>query len=208
MMLHEPMTLVTDYALGALCVVLAIRMRSRGLPQNRSDWTAALFACALAAFAGGTYHGFLPWIDDTVAAVLWRLTLLAIGWAAYAAVVATCRAHLGGRQGTVIWIARAQFGIYALAAIASGEFIAAIIDYSVAFAFVLVVHVWAWHKHGDGAALTVVGGVLVTFAAAGIQAAGIAPHEAFNHNDLYHVVQMAGTALLYRGALTSARGSP
>lgn len=207
MMLHEPMTLVTDYALGALCVVLATRMRSRGLPQNRSDWTAALFACAVAAFAGGTYHGFLPWIDGTVAAVLWRLTLLAIGWAAYAAVVATCRAHIGGRQGAIIWIARAQFGIYALAAIASGEFIVAIIDYSLAFVFVLAVHAWAWRKYSDGAALTVVGGVLVTFAAAGIQAAGIAPHRAFNHNDLYHVVQMAGTALLYRGALTSSRRS-
>ena len=207
MTLHEPMTLVTDYALGALCVVLAMRMRSRGLPQNRSDWTAALFACAIAAFAGGTYHGFLPWIDGTVAAALWRLTLLAIGWAAYAAVVATCRAHLGGRQGIVIWVARAQFGIYALAAIGSGEFIVAIIDYSLAFLFVLAVHAWAWRKHTDRAALTVVGGVLVTFAAAGIQAAGIAPHRSFNHNDLYHVVQMAGTALLYRGALTSARRS-
>ena len=206
-MLHEPMTLITDYALGALCVVLAMRMRSRGLPQNRSDWTAALLACAIAAFAGGTYHGFLPWMDATFAAVLWRLTLLAIGWAAYAAVVATCRAHLGGVQETVIWVARAQLGIYALAAIARGDFIVAIIDYSLAFGFVLAVHAWAWSKYSDSAARTVVGGVLVTFAAAGIQAAGIAPHAAFNHNDLYHVVQMAGTALLYRGALTSARRS-
>ena len=207
MNLHEPMTLVTDYALGALCVVLAIRMRSRGLPQNRSQWSAALSACAIAAFAGGTYHGFLPWMDASLAAVLWRVTLVAIGWAAYGAVVATCLAHLAKHQRTVIWIARLQFGIYVLAAIASGEFIVAIIDYSLAFVFVLVVHFWVWRNREDRAALTVVGGVLVTFLAAGIQAAGIAPHEAFNHNDLYHVVQMAGTALLYRGALTSGRTS-
>lgn len=205
--LHEPMTLVTDYALGALCVALAMRMRSRGLPQNRSQWSAALSACAIAAFAGGTYHGFLPWMDVNLAAALWRLTLLAIGWAAYAAVVATCRVHLSKHQSTVIWIARLQFGIYVLAAIATGEFIVAIIDYSLAFIFVLVVHFWAWRSRQDRAGLTVVGGVLVTFLAAGIQAAGIAPHEAFNHNDLYHVVQMAGTALLYRGALTSGRTS-
>ena len=201
------MTLVTDYALGALCVALAIRMRSRGLPLNRSHWSAALLACAIAAFAGGTYHGFLPWMDESLAAVLWRLTLLAIGWAAYAAVVATCLAHLAKHQQTVIWIARLQFGIYVLAAIASGEFIVAIIDYSLAFVFVLVVHFRAWRNRDDRTALTVVGGVLVTFLAAGIQAAGLAPHEAFNHNDLYHVVQMVGTTLLYRGALTSARRS-
>lgn len=207
MNLHEPMTLLTDYALGALCVTLAIRMRGRGLPQSRSSWSQALLACAIAAFAGGTYHGFLPWMDASPAAALWRLTMLAIGWAAYAAVVASCRAHLPARQRVVIWIARLQFGIYALFAIASGAFIVAIIDYSVAFLFVLAVHFWAWRELGDRAALTVVCGVLVTFLAAGIQAAEIAPHEAFNHNDLYHVVQMAGTALLYRGALTSARKS-
>ena len=205
MNLHEPMTLVTDYALGGLCVVLAIRMRNRGLPLNRSQWTAALSACAIAAFAGGTYHGFLPWMDEGVAAVLWRLTLLAIGWAAYSAVVATCLAHLSKHQRMVIWIARLQFGVYVLAAIASGEFIVAIIDYSLAFVFVLVVHFWAWRNRKDRGALTVVGGVLVTFLAAGIQAAGLAPHEFFNHNDLYHVVQMVGTTLLYRGALTSGR---
>ena len=208
MNLHEPMTLLTDYALGALCVTLAIRMRGKGLPQSRSSWSQALLACAIAAFAGGTYHGFLPWMDASLAAVLWRLTLLAIGWAAYAAVVATCRAHLADRQRVVIWIARLQVGIYALAAIASGEFIVAIIDYSLAFVFVLAVHCWAWRDRGDRAALTVVFGVLVSFLAAGIQAAELAPHQAFNHNDLYHVVQMAGTALLYRGALTSARRSP
>ncbi len=205
MTLHEPMTLVTDYALGALCAALAIRMRGRGLPQNRADWAAALSACAVAAFAGGTYHGFLPHLDERLAAVLWRLTLLAIGWAAYAAVTATCRAHLAARQRAVIWAGRLQAAAYALAAIATGEFLVAIINYSLAFAFVLAVHLRAWHERGDRAALTVVCGVLTSFLAAGIQAAGIAPHESFNHNDLYHVVQMAGTALLYRGALRSQR---
>jgi hypothetical protein len=33
-----------------------------------------------------------------------------------------------------------------------------------------------------------------------VQATGLAPHPNFNHNDLYHVIQIAAMVLLYRGA--------
>ena len=35
-----------------------------------------------------------------------------------------------------------------------------------------------------------------------MQASGFAPHPSFNHNDLYHVIQVAAMFLLYRGART------
>ena len=148
-------------------------------------------------------------MDERVAAVLWRLTLLAIGFAAYAASVATARAQLPGQlQGLVTWAARVKLAIYAIAAISSGAFSVAIVDYSLSFGFVLAAHCWTWARTRDKAALTVISGVVVSFLAAAIQAVGIAPHEYFNHNDLYHVVQMLGTGLLYRGALHSARPGP
>ncbi|MDZ4854296.1 MAG: hypothetical protein SGJ26_05485 [Nitrospirota bacterium] len=34
-----------------------------------------------------------------------------------------------------------------------------------------------------------------------VQVNGVALHQDFNHNDLYHVVQMGGMSLFYRGAL-------
>jgi hypothetical protein len=43
--------------------------------------------------------------------------------------------------------------------------------------------------------------VLVSFLAAGVQFNEIALHQHFNHNDLYHVIQMGGMYLFYRGAL-------
>ncbi len=44
-------------------------------------------------------------------------------------------------------------------------------------------------------------GVAVSFAAAAVQQSGLALHRHFNHNDLYHVIQMGGLYLLYRGGL-------
>lgn len=83
----------------------------------------------------------------------------------------------------------------------TGDYLVAIVDYSVAFGFVLAAHAWAWYRTRDPSAGWIVSAVLVSFLAAGIQAAGLAPHPQFNHNDLYHVVQMMGMWLLYRGAL-------
>ncbi len=199
------MTLATDYALGLLCTVLAIRMRRRGPVAGRTDWSGALIACAIAAVAGGSYHGFLPWLPGWISAVLWKVTLLAIGCAAYGASVATLRVHLAARLQRPLQAAAAlQLALYAAAVLVRDEFLIAIVDYSLAFGFVLAVHAQVWVRSRDGAAGWIVLGVLVSFTGAGIQAAGLAPHPHFNHNDLYHVVQMLGTWMLYRGASRTA----
>jgi hypothetical protein len=44
-----------------------------------------------------------------------------------------------------------------------------------------------------------IAGVLVSLVAAIVQARRLAPHRHFNHNDLYHVIQMAALYAFYRG---------
>ncbi len=207
MALHEPMTLATDYALGLLCLALAVRLFRAGRDASRLCWSGALAICAVSAFVGGTYHGFLPFLDESSANVLWTATLMAIGCAAFFGTVATARAHLVSNwRLRVELVAVIQLAAYLFATTRTNEFLIAIVDYSISFGFVLIVHGVMWIRSRDAAAGWIVGGVLVSFLAAGIQAAGLAPHPNFNHNDLYHVVQMAGMWMLYRGAVgTSAR---
>ena len=195
------MTLATDYALGLLALSLAIRIRRRGAESGRPYWAATLAAAAAAAFLGGSYHGFLPWLDPGIATLLWKATLLAIGCAAYGVSIATARIHLSGPAQRVCRIVAAvQLALYTVGAMLTDVFLVAIVNYSIAFGFVLVMHARAWLRWKDLPAAWVVAGVVVSFLAAGIQASGIAPHPHFNHNDLYHVVQMVGTWMLYRGA--------
>ena len=195
------MTLATDYALGLLAVSFAIRMRRRGAPSGRSYWVIALAAAAAAALLGGTYHGFLPWLDTRIATVLWKATLLSIGCAAYGVSMATIRIHLSAPAKRLFRIVAAgQFGLYSVGAMLTDAFLIAIVNYAIAFGFVLVIHARVWLRSRDVPAAWVIAGVVVSFLAAGIQATGIAPHAHFNHNDLYHVVQMVGTWMLYRGA--------
>ena len=83
------------------------------------------------------------------------------------------------------------------------EFIYSIVDYGIAFGFALVVHARVALKRLDSCSHWIAAGILVSFGAAAIQAFGLAPHPNFNHNDLYHVVQLFGTWLIFRGVVLS-----
>jgi hypothetical protein len=48
------------------------------------------------------------------------------------------------------------------------------------------------------------GAVALSMVAGALQHFRVAPHRHFNHNDLYHVVQLAAVVLFYRGGLLLA----
>jgi len=79
------------------------------------------------------------------------------------------------------------------------EFRYVIYDYAPALVIILGLQIWCWLQFRSPAAPWIAAGILVSVLAAVIQAARLAPHPQFNHNDLYHVVQMAAFVLLYRG---------
>jgi hypothetical protein len=67
-------------------------------------------------------------------------------------------------------------------------------------AAVAALHSWSAIRNEDRASLWMLGGVGVSVLAAGVQASGFALHRHFNHNDLYHVIQIAAMVLFYIGA--------
>ncbi|MGH7148791.1 MAG: DUF6962 family protein, partial [Nitrospiraceae bacterium] len=80
------------------------------------------------------------------------------------------------------------------------DFRFAIYDYALTNLSILALQLHAGVTRRAMSAPWLVGGVLVSFLAAAVQVNGIALHDHFNHNDLYHVVQMGGMYLFYRGA--------
>lgn len=206
--LHEPMTVLTDYLLAALSVYWARRLArsgKTGLAAAGGNWTWALAASAAAAFLGGSYHGF-PTLPQPLPWLLWKAAQAAIGLAAYFAVRATALGRLPpGARRAALRLGAAQLAIYLLWIARHDDFLYSIIDYGAAFVFALAAHLPAALRRADPAARAIVGGIVVCFAGAAGQAAGLAPHPHFNHNDLYHVVQMIGMWLIYRGALRAPR---
>ena len=201
---YEPATLITDYLLGALATVLALRLWNHGASTGHVSvrlWGWALFAMAVSAFAGGTSHGFAPYLSDRRQRWLWSTTVSVVGFSSFFLVCGIAVAQLEGTpRDVVIVIALVKLVGYLAWMRRRDGFRYVIVDYVTALLVVLVFQVAAW-RHGAGSAPWLVSAILVAFGGAAVQGMRLAPHRLFNHNDLFHVVQILATWLLYQGGM-------
>ena len=65
---------------------------------------------------------------------------------------------------------------------------------------ILLIHAVPGSFRDDPGARSILAGLLLSFVAAGVQLSRLTLHAHFNHNDLYHVIQIGAIVLLYRGA--------
>jgi hypothetical protein len=189
MTISEPMTLATDYLLAAVTAWLALLLfRKTELQRARRWWAIAFVALAVGAFLGGTWHGF--WQN----ALLWKATVLAVGVASFAMVVGAAFATLPRvAHNLTVVAAIIKLLVYSGWMLVHDDFIFVVIDTGIAFAAVAALHLWRFNGW-------LLAGVAVSVAGALVQASGFALHAHFNHNDLYHLIQIAAMAFLYRGA--------
>jgi len=185
--MNEPMTVLTDYALGAVAAWLSFLL-FRHPQTSRRLWALAFAALAAAAFLGGTWHGFLH--SD----LLWKATTLSAGVASFGMVAGSAHAVFQrALRNAILVAALAKLVVYCGWMMVHDEFIYVVIDTGIAFIVVAALHLWKWNG-------PILAGVAVSIGAALVQASGLKLHEHFNHNDLYHVIQIAAVLLLYRGA--------
>lgn len=202
MTITEPMTMLTDYTLAGVTGWLGLRLwRVRDKQQSRAGWSLAFEALALGAVLGGTYHGFAQAFDERTHHLLWRVTTFAIGIASFGMLAGSAlAATTGAPRRTIVALAAVKLASYSAWMLLHDAFIYAIADTGIAMAAVGAMHGWRWVGTRDRASLWILGGVGVSALAAAVQASGLVLHRHFNHNDLYHVVQVAAMALFYLGA--------
>ncbi len=199
-MIAEPATLLTDYALACVTAWLAWSLfRAREGQRARSLWALAFAALALAAALGGTWHGFAPAFAPVAVLLLWKATVLCVGIASFGMLAGSAISTTAGNvRKSLLAVAAAKLAIYSGWMVGHSEYIYVIADTGAALALVAALHLRsAVH---DRASRWILAGVGVSVLAAGVQASGFALHRHFNHNDLYHVIQIAAMILLYAGA--------
>ncbi|HVT44808.1 MAG TPA: hypothetical protein VMT00_10485 [Thermoanaerobaculia bacterium] len=204
MQITEPMTLATDYLLGGVALVFGLRLIGAWRREGELSigaWGVAFLATSLAAFAGGSFHGFHAVASPPFLAVLWKTTLIAMGPASFflgaGVVLAVTR---GGIQRVVLSVLFIKSTLYIAWVMRDDDFRFVIYEYGSTMVLLLGVALWrVWSK--DGWAGWAIGGVLISFAAAAVQQSGLSLHRHFNQNDLYHVIQIAALYCLYRGGL-------
>jgi len=201
MLLAEPMTVATDGLLAAVAVVLALRLlRPRPGPGVRL-MAAGFLALAGAALLGGAVHGFGPRLSLGARATAWALIYAGIGLA-----------NLLLLAGVVVALVPPRFRTLVLGALSLRFVAATILSMGRGFTFVMGDIVLSLvlllglglfftlarpRPFGPWLLLAVVASFLGAF----VQVSRLSPHPDFNHNDLFHVIQMGGIYFFYRAAL-------
>jgi len=191
----EPMTAATDGILTIAAAWFAFRLWR--LHAGRA-WPLAFLFTAIGSLAGGTYHALGG------GTAIWKVTTFAIGLAGFFLLVATR---------VPVIVAVAKFVAYATWMVAHDDFKYVIADYVATLLIIVVMQIVAWFRTRAPGAPWIAGSVAVSVVAALVQQYGTDLHPQFNHNDLYHAIQLVALWLLYRGgrissAAVSAAGPP
>lgn len=202
MAITEPMTVLTDFLLVGWTLMLGLRLLSGGTGSPHRWWGLAFCAAAVAAFSGGVWHGWVSVLPLGVAQWLWTTTLWSIGAASACYLLAV--AQVVCTKGVLPWVRLTIGGkllLYMVWSLGRDDFLPALVDYAPTLLLILLVFAARYLRNRDSAARWICPGILLSFVAAGVQAAQLAPHRYFNHNDLYHLLQGSAFWLLYRGGL-------
>ena len=180
--MNEPTTVLTDYALAAVSAFLGWKL----IPRSKF-WSLAFLALALGALLGGTWHGF--WQSD----LLWKATTLAVGLASFGMVAGSANAATTGKlRSALIGFAAGKLIAYSVWMLYHDDFIWVVAD--TASALLIVGGLYLWRFNG-----WMLAGVAVSVLAGLAQASGLRLHQHFNHNDLYHVIQIGAMLAFYKG---------
>ena len=187
--MHEPMTAITDYMLTAGSLFFAWSLWR----AQQKAWSLAFLFTAFASLFGGTYHAF-------AIETLWKPTVYAVGLASMFLLI--------GAKPSWAALAIIKFVVYASWMVTHDDFKYVIMDYGLTLVLVAAQQSIAWFNSRAESAPWIVGSICVSVAGAVIQQMEIGISRSFDHNALYHVIQLVALWMLYRGGLLLNRLSP
>jgi hypothetical protein len=208
MPITEPVTMLTDYAIAAETSYFSLLLFRIGHFRQQVSiqlWAAAFCCVAIAAGLGGTCHGFLLSLGNDTVVTLWHLMLYVLGFASCFMLLSNCKSVLPRRWQLWGWLlVGSKSSIYlswmAVHPVTQNAFAYGVVDYLSAMLLVLILQIAAAFYPNSKGAIWIISGILISGVAIALQASGLTLSAHFNHNDLYHLVQMVALYGFYRGA--------
>ena len=200
--LYEPTTAITDYIIFILGMIFGWFTNQIPDSQFHQLWGTAFFFVAMGGLLGGTIHGFGPRLTEVQQTIIWRSTLIFIATTGLLLAMSVAIIFVTGKGENALYLTAAVLLImYYIRMRDQDTFRSAVTFYLPLMGISLFGFLVAFFHYGLTGALSVSIGLLVCLAGSGVQVMKISIHEKFNHNDLFHVIQMFGMFLMYRGGM-------
>ena len=198
----ERTTAATDLVLAVAAILAVAVLRRRAGPSlARTVWQAALLAAAAGAVLGAVAHGIV--LASDTRELLWQPLFFLLGLTVSLFVVgavASWRGEPAARRLLPLMLVLAVL-FYVATRLTDGEFLVFVLFQAATLVFALAVYL-RLVAHGVPGAGWVAAGLAVTLAAGAVQAIEgltVTLVWPFDHNGIYHLVQLGGLAVLTRG---------
>lgn len=203
--IYEPTTTLTDVVLTILGLGFGLSVLAQYQEKQFAFhfyWGWGFIWSGMGAFLGALSHGYGPYFNSKVQKILWKLTMFNIGVSGWLyAVGSSIFFFRNETYDAARWIFIVAFILYILWLLKDDRFLVVIIYYIPLMLFIMGGMLYQFVVLNSAGSLAVAMGILVSLAGAGIQASGFSIHKHFNHNDIFHVIQMIGYLLMYQGGM-------
>lgn len=204
-LIYEPMTAATDLLLAVLAVYFALelgRWHATGLMNVHLHLSQTFWALAGAALLGALSHGLGPHLNPVLRSLIWKTSAIAVGLGGGLFLLSACYHVMPYPTVRLLrWLIVLLLVVYTGIILKDDRFIVVVRFYFPCLVFVLLVMVYSQFGLQNPGAGWISSGVLISFLAAGVQVSGLDLHRHFNHNDLYHLIQLVALYFWYRGGL-------
>lgn len=199
----ERTTAATDALLAVAALVALVVLRRQTPPSfGRSVWLSALACMVGASTLGVVTHGLV--LPDATRELLWQPLYLLLGVTMALFVVGAVRDWRGDAAGRRMLAPMLILAVifYGVTRATGGDFLAFVLYEAATLVFALAVYVAlaAGGRHRGAAAMAAA--LAVSLGAGAVQAADLGTVRLlwpFDHNGLFHLVQLAGVVLLAAG---------
>jgi hypothetical protein len=198
----ERTTAATDAVLAVAALAAMLLLRRTTPPSfGRASWQAALAALVLASLLGALAHGLD--LQPARRELLWQPLYLALGVTMALFVVGAVRDWHGDAAGRRVVPPMLALAVvfYGITRLTGGSFLAFVVYEAAALVFCLAVYLRLAGRTGRAGAATMAAAMAVSLAAGAVQASRVAVRLVwdFDHNGVFHLVQLLGLALLVTG---------
>jgi hypothetical protein len=193
-------TAITDFLLASEAFFLAGRLSSKPKDRFSAAWyfSGVLLLLGVAALLGGIDHGFFQAANLPRYAIQ-RSDWIVMGGVTFCLLMTTARQFFPpAAQRIALIVAIVQFVVDTVAVLWIESFLDVILNYAPVMLLLLVMS-FAGLRNGKGSR-HMIAGILILFAASGILAVRLDLFSPLDHNSLYHLLSMIGTAFYAGGA--------
>jgi len=208
----ELTTAATDAVLAVLALVCIrwLAVRRSADPEKVTLWVLVLALLAVASALGAVAHGFDLSADAVW--VLWQPLFLSLGLVVALFVVAAVYDGFGPAAARRLLIPALIVGgaFYVVTLVFPGTFLVFVLYEAVAMLVALALYVRLAIRDGERWAWLMVIGIGLNIVAAAIQASGTVRLDLgipFDHNGVFHLVQMVAIVVLVAGVSASLKSS-